>query len=272
MKFEKKITFIALAILIAGSLAFAQTKVSVTIQCNVSGAQVYLNDNLAGYTSPNFNLLVFPSTYTIRVVKDGFAEFRTTVTAMHGPVVIVANLMGMSPQMPPSSSPSLPPAGPQQLPPPNLVQPASRAQLSIDSNVDSASVFINNAYVGNTPYQSILPRGTYLIRLTAPGYDDHTESVSIDSYTRLHISLTPLSVEYEIKLPKNLLNSWGHFDTLGDVRLFIDDQRLDRLQGHILPGRHTFTMIYKNLRLEDDFIVTPGKPVTLELSLGVRVY
>jgi len=48
MNAKRKILLAALALLAAGSLVFAQGKVSLTGRCNLSGAQVYLDNNLAG--------------------------------------------------------------------------------------------------------------------------------------------------------------------------------------------------------------------------------
>jgi len=272
MKFKGKILLAALALLIAGGLAFAQVKVPIIIQCNVSGAQVYLNDNLAGSTSPNFTLQVFPGRYTIRVVRSGFTEFRTSVVATQSPIILVANLREVIPQTPPSS-PSLPPPV-QPVPPPSLTPPSPTGRLIIDTGISGAAVFINGAYAGDTPYQGVLQRGNYTIRISAPGYTDYTDRVFVDGYTRLNISLSPLAVEYEIILPKFFSNQGHDFDKLGDgdLKLYIDGNRLDRLHGRIAPGKHTMTLVYRNLRLEDAFEIVPGKPATIELSLDVKVY
>ncbi|HQL16846.1 MAG TPA: PEGA domain-containing protein, partial [Rectinema sp.] len=74
MKLNKKIILASLFALAFASYTFAQVKVSLTIQANVQNAQVYIDDNLAGYASPNLSLLIFPGTYTIRVVKNGYQE------------------------------------------------------------------------------------------------------------------------------------------------------------------------------------------------------
>jgi hypothetical protein len=270
MKFKGKIFFATLTMFIAGTLVFAQVKVSLTILCNTSGAQVYLNDNLAGSTSPNLTLQVFPSTYTIRVAKAGFNEFRTTVAAVQSPITIIVNLKEAIPQTP---SPSLPPSY-QPVPPPSLISPSPTGRLFIDADIRGATVFINGAYAGTTPYQGVLQRGNYVVRISAPGYADYTDRVFVDGYTRLSISLSPLTVEYEIKLPKIFSNHGNDFDKPGDseMQLYIDGNRLEHLHGRTTPGKHIMTLIYRNLRLEDEFEVFPGRPVTIELSLDVKVY
>jgi hypothetical protein len=340
---RKKILLGVLVFLVLGGLTFAQAKVSLTIQCNQSGAQIYLNDNLVGYTAPNFSLSIFPGTYTIRVVKDGFPEFRTKVVAAQSPITIVANLGGATPQTPQAPAP-----GPIQPMPPTPSSPPLKPptppspvwQLSIDANINGARVYINgsyagttpfaislrpgtysigvslggyedytttlrlngpyhiyarlsplqlpvyidavntpganiyrdSAYIGTTPYRGTWPRGTYVVRITAPGYADYVERVFVDGSTNLQVSLSPLPVEYEIKLPDNFSNSWEKPGKFNEMELFIDGVRLNRLRGTIMPGAHTLTMTYRDLRFENEFTVGPGKPATIELFLGVRVY
>lgn len=278
MRIQKKLILIALALLAAASIAYAQSKVTIIIQSNTAGAQVYINDNLAGATSPNVTLQVFPGRYTIRVVKSGYIDFRTEVSAVQGPVVVIANLQKATPQIPsPSpSSPSMPPTNPS-LPPPNLTPAPPTGRLIIESGISGASVFINGAYAGSTPFQSMLPRGSYLIRVAAPGYADTAEQVFVDDYTRLSIPLSPLPVEYELRLPLIAPNHPGQGNShdrldLGEMQVFIDGNRVDRLRGRIVPGKHTLTLIYRQLRLEGEFVVVPGRSATIELSLGLKVY
>jgi len=276
MKLRRKALLAALVLLVAGSLIYAQAKVTIAIQCNTFGAQVYINDNYAGTTSPNFTLQVFPGRYSIRVVKGGFAEFRTDVNASQSPLVVIANLRELSPQIPPPSSPSIPPTT-QLIPPPNLAPAAPNGRLIIDAGISGAFVFIDGAYVGNTPYQGLLRRGTYAVRVSAPGYSDYTERVFVDNYTRLDVALSPPPVGYQIRIPfiaAEHPNQGNNFDRLdvGDLKLYIDGKRVDRLNGEIFPGSHTITLLYKQLRLENDFVIQAGRPATIELSLGVRVY
>jgi hypothetical protein len=266
---KRKFFLAVVAMLAAGSLIFAQVKVSLTIRSNVSGAQVYLNNNLAGSTSPNLSLQVFPGTYTIRVVKAGYSEFRTSIVAVQSPITIIANLKGGTPQTPPST-PQAPPTPSYPVPSPSLPSPTGR--LFIDAGISGARVYINGAYAGTTPYQGVWQRGNYTVRISASGYADYTERVFVDGNTRLNISLSPLTVEYEIKLPDSFSNAWEKPANFNDLELYIDGNRLDRLQGRIRPGRHTFVLTYRNLRFEDDFEVDPGRPVTIELFLGIRVH
>ncbi len=270
MNAKRKILLAAMAMLAAGGLAFAQVKVSLTVRCNLSGAQVYLDNNLAGYTSPDLSLQVFPGTYAIRVVKAGYSEFKTSVVAVQGPITIIANLVGGTPQTPPTPpSPQMPPTPSIPAPSPGLPSPTGR--LFIDAGINGASIYINGAYVGTTPYQGIWPRGYYKVRISAPGYADYVDSVFVDGYTRLSIALSPLTVEYEITLPDGLSDAWEKPGKFNDLELYLDGNRLERLTGRIRPGKHRLVLIYRDLHFEDDFEVSPGEPVRLELFLGLKV-
>lgn len=335
---RKRILFVALALLALGSLGFAQAKISLTIQSNQSGARVYLNDNLAGYTSPNFSVSVFPGTYTIRVVKDGFPEFRTKVVALQNPIIIVANLGG-SPQTPPTPPAPIPPS-PKPVSPSLPGPPSPSYRLSIDANVRGARAYINGSYagttpfavslppgtysisirldgyedytttlrlsgpyylyatlsslqfsvyinavnvpgasiyrdstyIGNTPYRGTWARGSYLIRITAPGYADYAERTFVDGSTNMQVTLTPLPVDYEIRIPGNFMPSWKKSAKFNDLEIYLDGMRLESLYGKTMPGTHKIALVYKDLRLENDFEIEPGKPATIELSLGINVY
>ncbi|MCE5255501.1 MAG: PEGA domain-containing protein [Spirochaetaceae bacterium] len=339
---RKKIIIASLILLALGSLAFAQAKVQLTVQCDQTGAKVYLNDNLAGYTSPYLSLSIFPGNYTIRVVKDGFSEYRTNFTAFQSPITIVAHLGG-SPQTPPA--PPFPPATPVApitpvVPTPPAAPPTPIYQLTIDANIDGARVYLNGSYAGITPFSASLPKGSYsivvrldgyedysrtvrlssayhfratltplqypvyinavnvsdasiyrdytyvgtapyrgtwslgsyLVRISAPGYAEYSERIYVNGPVNLQVSLSSLAVDFEIKLPESFSSSWKKLGKFNEVEVYLDGMRLDSLRGKAMPGTHRITLVYRDLRLEGDFQLLPGKPATIEFSLGVNVY
>lgn len=339
---KKKFSIALLILLALGSLVFAQAKVQVTVQCDQVGARVYLNGNLAGYTSPNLSFSVFPGSYTLSVVKDGFAEYQTTFTAFQSPVVIVARLSG-SPQTPPAPTP--PPATPVSpgVPTPPAappVPPVQNCRLTIDTNVDGARVYINGSFAGTTPFSTTLPKGSYsvvlrldgyeefartvrltssytltanlvpyqfpvfinainvpnasiyrdytyvgnapykgtwgfgsyVVRISAPGYMEYSERIFVNGPVNLQVSLSPLMVDFEIKLPESFSSSWKKLGKFGELEVYLDGARLDSLRGKTMPGTHRITLVYRDLRLEGDCQILPGKSATIEFSLGVAVY
>ena len=313
-----------------GGLVFAQTKTSLNIQSNQVGARVYINDNLAGYTSPSFSTLVVPGLYRIRVAKDGFPEFKTTVVIGQSPITIVAYLGGSTLPAPPPPQPPLP----------QPVPPMVKHQLSIDTNVGGAQVYINGAFsgitpfatfmhpgnyyvvirldgyedytktvnlggsyrihaslkplslpiyidatnvpgaaiyrdsalVGSVPYRGNWMPGTYSIRITAPGYADYAERVTVTGPLTMQISLAPLLVDYEIRIPEFFATLDGETIQFRDVKLYLDGKRLESPFGKAVPGTHRITMYISDLRFETDFELTPGKLASLEPFFGISVH
>jgi len=327
---RRKLCLIAFILIALGGLVFAQAKTSLNIQSNQVGARVYINDNLAGYTSPSFSTLVAPGLYRIRVSKDGFPEFKTTVVIGQSPITIVAYLGGSTPPAPPPPKPPLP----------QPVPPMVKHQLSIDTNVGGAQVYINGAFsgitpfvafmnpgnyyiivrldgyedyvktvnlggayrihasmkplslpiyidatnvpgaaiyrdsvlIGSVPYRGNWMPGTYSIRITAPGYADYAERVTVTGPLTMQISLTPLLVDYEIRIPEFFATLEGKTIQFRDVELYLDGKRLESPFGKTVPGTHRITMLLSDLRFETDFELTPGKLASLEPFFGISVH
>lgn len=311
-----------LLVFLAGtSIVFAQSKTSLNIQSNQVGAKVYLNDNLAGYTTPNFSALVTPGLYYIKVTKDGFPDFKTTVVVGSTPITITANFGSSQPPTPPT-----PPAPVQH-------------QLSVDSNVRNAQVYIDKAFVGTTPYVGFYKPGYYTITIRVPGYEDYSQKVNLTSSFKLYatlnllplpvyfdvnnvkgasvyrdgqfmgttpysgswlpgnynlrvsapgfadynervalsgplvmqISLAPLLVDYEIRIPDYFLLIPGSPAMYRNLQLYLDGRRVDQLYGKAMPGKHVLTMFINDLKLEAEFELIGGKPVIIEPFFGIRV-
>lgn len=316
---QKRIVVLLLVLLGITSMGFAQSKTSLNIQSNQVGAKVYLNDNLAGYTTPNFSALVTPGLYSIKVTKDGFPDFKTTVVVGSTPITITANFG-------PNQPPTLPPAPIQH-------------QLSVDSNIRNAHVYIDKAFVGTTPFVGFYKPGYYTITIRVPGYEDYSQKVNLTSSFKLYatlnllplpvyfdtnnvkgasvyrdgqfmgitpysgswlpgsyslrvsapgfadynervvlsgplvmqISLSPLLVDYEIKIPDYFLMIPGSSLMYRNLQLYLDGNRVDLLTGKALPGRHVLTVFINDLKLEAEFELTGGKRVLIEPFFGIRV-
>ena len=325
---KKRMLLAIVALVALQGFVFAQSKTSLNIRCNQIGARVYLNDNLAGYTTPDFSFLVSPGMYTVRVAKEGYPEFKTTVVVGQNPITIVASL-GNIPVPPPPSPPPMPQPNP----------PSTRYQLTIEANVQGAQVFINGAFVGHTPFVSYYHPGTYSIsirlngyeeysrsiklggsyrlyatldplsypvsidatnvpgasvfrdsvfvgstpyrgswtpgsyslRITAPGYDDFTDRVSVNGPLTMQASLLPSVVDFEIRIP-------AFFAFLGDKPLsfkdfviYLDGRRIDSPYGRTAPGAHKLTATINGLRFETDFNIPQGRSLVIEPFFGVHM-
>lgn len=183
-KIPRTALLVALAFALALSGVSAESKTSLNIQSNQSGARVYLNDTLAGYTAPNFSVLVNPGLYTVRVVKDGYPEFKTTVVVGSSPITITANIGGGSYK-------------PPVTPPPVVTQ----YPLTIESSVPGATVYINGAYGGVAPYVGYFRSGTYTVSVRVAGYQEYVQIVKLGSAFRLFAALSPAYYPVSIDVP-----------------------------------------------------------------------
>ena len=160
---RKIVLFLLLAAFLATGLvpAFAQARGAFSIICNVTGARVYLNGELAGYTKPTFSALLKPGTYRVRITMERYQPFETVINMSSGPLNLPVNLV---------------PEG-------GVIQRPGRFNLTVTSNVAGAQVYVNNAPVGSAPLSMQVDRGNYSVRVSAPGYQDYLASVNVSGPT-----------------------------------------------------------------------------------------
>jgi len=187
----KKIASLILALLVlGGGSLFAQNKGALTIQCNVTGAQVFINGRMAGYTTPNFSQLLNSGTYQIRVVKQGPPEFSTTVTMRGQPLILNVTLGAQQTKPVPQPVPEQTKPVPQ----PQVLQHS----LSVDSNVRGAEVLINGNSAGRTPFSGKLPSGSYNVVVRSPGYLDFNQNIVVRGNTHVNAVLQGMSYQLNV--------------------------------------------------------------------------
>jgi hypothetical protein len=147
--------------------AFAQARGAFSILCNVTGARVYLNGELAGYTKPTFSALLKPGTYRVRITMEKYQPFETVINMSSGPLNLPVNLV---------------PEG-------GVIQRPGRFNLTVSSNVAGAQVFVNNALVGTAPLSMQVARGNYSVRVSSPGYQDYLAAVNVAGPTAVNAVL-----------------------------------------------------------------------------------
>ncbi len=190
---------IALAVLAAGTV-FAQNpnKIYLTIQSNQIGAQVYINDRPVGSTNPNFSYLVQQGQqYTIRVSKEGYPDFKTTVNVGSAPITVIANFGPGSPPLPPLPPPP-PPTTTTTIP---LPPPPPRFSLTVKSNAPGSQVFINGTYAGNAPFSTSIAPGSYALTVRAEGYSEFRQNIIVNGTITVTASLFPLGYDVGIDSP-----------------------------------------------------------------------
>jgi eukaryotic-like serine/threonine-protein kinase len=146
------------------------------------GAQVFIDEKLAGKTQSDGNLLVSglpPGRHTIRTTLDGYREGSREITLQAGErkfftVPIGDKFVVASPEHP------------------KLPQPPKFGTLVVRSNVPQADVFINDQYKAQTgrdgKLEMKLEPGSYKLKLGKNGYEDSKEQrieIAADKETRL---------------------------------------------------------------------------------------
>ena len=162
------IAIVALLLMGCATLG-AQTKGTLTVQCNVTGSQVYLDGRLVGNATPNFTFSCPLRAYTLKVSHAGYQDFTTTFTMTAAGVLIQANLIPVG-QAAPAPAPT---------PTPAPAPTSGKFTLSVNCNVPNAGVLVNGAMVGKVPYSAQYPAGRYTIIVRWGGYQDYTETVNL---------------------------------------------------------------------------------------------
>ena len=242
---------------------FAQTKTTLNLRCDQTGARVYIDDKLVGYTSPNFSTLILPGNYAIRVAKEGFPDFHASILVGQSPVTIIATLGW-----------SRPPAPQPPMPPPPAPQPPSPRSFPVyidAANAPRASLYRDSSLVGNLPYRGDWKPGVYSLRISAPGFGDYVERIVLNAPLTIRVNLPALYVDYEIKLPQFFASRDGRPIEFKDMDIYLDGQRLNSPYGKTTSGPHRLMVFLRDLRFEADFELASGKYAVIEPYLGVHI-
>jgi len=209
----KRILACLAILLLAGSFAAADNKVALTVKSNVSGAQVYVNGRLAGYTQPNFSQLLAQGDYEITVKAKGYPDFKTNIRIGRDPVIVNATLGGTPPVVPP----------------PQVIN----HNLTVTANVNGAEVFVNGNLAGKTPFAGQVPPGSYSVVVRATGYNDYSENVVVRGPTRVNATLQGMTYQVSIAAAN-----------VPGATVFINGGQVGQspYQAFMMPGTYTVTI------------------------------
>ncbi len=132
----------------------------LTVKSNPSGAKVYVDGSYIGNT-PLENYKLSTGQHSLKVTKQGYQDYTTTVTINPGKTTVVNAQL--------------------------IPQPAS---LTIDSNPSGADVYIDGDYKGTTPLTLNLTPRTHQIKLTRQDYKNYTTTITINPGESKSISVT----------------------------------------------------------------------------------
>ena len=140
---------------------------TLVVNVNPNGANVSLDGVLIG--RGDTRRTVPAGQYTVRVSLGGFQDFQQAITVQGGQTVTVnANLNAVS----------------------------VNGQLQVNVNPDGANVSLDGVLIGRGDTNRVLPAGQYTLRVSAAGYQDFQQTVTIQNgqITRVNASLQQVQV------------------------------------------------------------------------------
>lgn len=159
---------------------------AVQVETPLAGAMVYLDNLYLGRSPVQGRAL--PGSYELRVVQDGFQDFRRRV-------VIDAGRNNSFRVRSPKND--------------------YRARLKITTDPDGAEVYLNLERIGTTPLErDDLPPGAHRLRLSKAGHVDRFIGVQLrnEDEVVLNESLKPGDTETHFKDPHYVIFDWDHLD------------------------------------------------------------
>lgn len=146
------------------SLARQETSALVSIQANVAGAQVYVDDKAKGVAGLTpFQLQLAPGEHTLIVEKEGYQPLTQTLTLKPGD-------------------------GPQTVS--LLIERSPFGRLKVSTNQRGAVVYVDGKRVGAAPFEGPLPQlteGDHTVRVEARGFSPWEGEIDVDGGALIHI-------------------------------------------------------------------------------------
>jgi uncharacterized membrane protein len=154
------------------------TRVTLQVESNPRGANVYINNELQEGSAP-ISVQLTPGTYTVRVTAKGYDEFVTTIN-LTGNQSIRADLQQM------------------------------RHTLRVNSNVQNAQVYLDNNRIGSSGTSTALAPGTYTVQVRADGYQDYSTRITLNSDQTINAVLQ--QIRYTLRVNSNVQNAQVYLD------------------------------------------------------------
>lgn len=137
---------------------------TIYAQSSPSGAAIYLNGNLYGY-SPVTMPGLYPGSYTVKAVLNGYTPYSQVVNVYSGQTT--------------TFYPTLQPSPPS---------PHSTGTVKVTSAPSSAMVYVDGTYQGKTPVTVTLYPGTHTFKLTLAGYADYVTTLVVNANTNQNLN------------------------------------------------------------------------------------
>ena len=140
-------------------------------------------------------------------------------------------------------------------------------QLTIDSNINGANIYIDGRYMGKTPFTTTVAEGSHEVIVRLPKFENYRETVNITKSTTINAFLARNVANVTIDIPNQFLGSGRS----GNITVSIDGERVNDNSVSLQAGEHTVTFSYGGYTVEDNFTVETGKDYTLRPHFSVEL-
>lgn len=223
-------------------------KPSLTVTCNVNNARLEIGSVYKNNGSFNGNV---PST---TILEKG--KYSVTVSA--------PGYLSQTKQINLSSSTTL-----------NFNLEAENYTLSVTSNVVNAKVIvrgsaINGTLNGNTTYNTVLPPGTYRVKVNAPGYFALEKTVQLGGNQSINFQLQPKTAKLTVVIPNDILN-YTISNPAAQVMIYDNGRKVNGSNIQLTPGQHTIRIVSGSFAAQQTLNVKAGESYSFELNFGFSV-
>ncbi|GAB6102214.1 hypothetical protein JCM16138_14370 [Thermococcus atlanticus] len=197
------------------------------------GAKVYINDEYKGKTPTTLQLS--PGTYTVKLIKNDYENYTTTVTIGMGEIknvsVTLVPLFGY---------------------------------LSITSNPSGAEVYIDGSYIGTTPINDYkLSTGQHEVKLAKEGYHEYLKIVTIQPSETTGLNAELSMIKGTLKISSIPSRAKVYIDGS-----YAGETPLDYY--NVSPGEHTIRVEKEGYEVFTRTVtVNPGQTASITASLVV---
>ncbi len=205
----------------------APASFTLRVNVNVDNAAIFIN----GTRQRGNAFELAPGTYQLRVSAPNYLDYAANIQ-LNGNRTVSVNL-----------EPSL-------------------ATLTVRTNVATALIYVNDV-LQNSP-RMVLPLGTHVIRIAAPGHQQYIQTINLTQDQRLAIELTPLFGYLTVELPPIIRR----------FTLTIDDLQIterDLLENiELLPGEYVLQLDIGGLVGMMELDVVANRRQTIEPVMNFR--
>jgi len=210
---------------------------NLRIDSSPQQAQAYVDGNYVGTTPTNFG--THPGRHDVKVTKDGYDTFQTSVNVRPGETQTVRAQL----------------------------QPIRRTgTVSFDSNPRGANVYLDGNHVGSTPTGRMnVDAGNHTVRFSLPGYQDANVSFSLARGEDRQVSTSLQRASGTLIIQANV----------GGAIAFVDGRQVGTIPSgsgrlsvpNLDPGQHELTLVAPGFRTYvSGFNIQSGQTARLSAS------